>query len=126
MKAGKEEIMGLLAAVRRYLSLDHDKLLFGWEETVRHWAERLAPIPGVTATRAFPNEAGQPAPRLRVEVDPRLAGQNAAAVAGRLWELDPRIASLPSPPDAFYLTPDTLGEGEEKIVIDALVAVLTG
>lgn len=126
MKAGKEEIMGLLAAVRRYLRLDHDKLLLGWEETVRGWAQRLAPVPGVTATRAFPNEAGQPTPRLRVEVDPRRAGQDAAEVAGRLWELDPRIASLPSPPDAFYLTPDTLGEGEAEIVIDALLGVLTG
>jgi D-glucosaminate-6-phosphate ammonia-lyase len=126
MKAGKEEIVGLLAAVRRYLRLDHDKLLLGWEETVRDWAERLAPVPGITATRAFPNEAGQPTPRLRVEVDPRRAGQDAAEVAGRLWELDPRIASLPSPPDAFYLTPDTLGEGEAEIVIDALLGVLTG
>jgi L-seryl-tRNA(Ser) seleniumtransferase len=125
MKAGKEEIMGLLAAVRRYLCLDHEKLLLGWEETVRHWAGRLAVIPGVTAARAFPNEAGQPTPRLRVEVEPQLAGQTAADVAGRLWDRDPRIASLPSPPGAFYLTPDTLGEGEAEIVMDALVEVLT-
>ncbi len=124
MKAGKEEIMGLLAAVRRYMTLDHDKLLLGWEETVCYWAERLAHIRGITAMRAFPNEAGQPTPRLRVEVNPRLAGQNAAEAAGRLWELDPRIACLTSPPDAFYLTPDTLGEGEAEIVIDALVSVL--
>jgi uncharacterized pyridoxal phosphate-dependent enzyme len=125
MKAGKEEIIGLLAAVRRYLSLDHDKLLRGWEDTVRGWAERLAPIPGITARRAFPNEAGQPTPRLHIEVNPRLAGQDAAEIVSRLWELDPRIAGLPSPPDAFYLTPDTLGKGEAEIVIDALVAVLT-
>jgi hypothetical protein len=63
---------------------------------------------------------------LRVAVDPALAGQDAAHVAGRLWELDPRIASLPSPPDAFYLTPDTLGEDEAEIVIDAVAAALTG
>jgi hypothetical protein len=107
------------------LSLDHDKLLRGWEDTVRGWAERLAPIPGVTARRAFPNAADQPTPRLRVEVDPGLAGQDAAEIVRRLWELDPRITGLPSPPDAFYLTPDTLGEGEAEIGIEALVAVLT-
>lgn len=120
LKVGKEEVLGLLAAVERYVALDHDALLADWERTVAAWAEELDGLPGVSARRVFPNEAGQPTPRLRIDVDESRAGLSAAALAARLWERSPRIAVLQSPPHAIFITPDTLGPGEADAVVSAI------
>ena len=49
MKVGKEEIMGLVAAVRRYASLDHDAVLEGWNKKAQYIADVLNEVPGCTA-----------------------------------------------------------------------------
>ena len=41
MKVGKEEMMGLLAAVERYLSLDHEQLFETYEARVTYWINEL-------------------------------------------------------------------------------------
>ena len=69
MKVGKEEMMGALAAVERYIKLDHAARERYCEETVQMFCAALNPLPGVRAERAFPNEAGQPLPRCRVTID---------------------------------------------------------
>jgi D-glucosaminate-6-phosphate ammonia-lyase len=125
LKVGKEEIGGLVAAVRRYVELDHDALVAGWGETVDAWAGRLSGHPGIDARRVFPNEAGQPTPRLRVRVDPAVVGRSTAGIIAALWDLDPRVAVLPGQGEEFFMTPDTLGEGEADIVVDAVERVLT-
>ncbi|MGA3031425.1 MAG: aminotransferase class V-fold PLP-dependent enzyme [Candidatus Limnocylindrales bacterium] len=124
MKVGREEIAGLVAAVRRYVGLDHDALLAQWEATVADWAGQLAQIPGVRAERSWPNEAGQPTPRLRVTVSRSELGFGAKDVLDALWQRDPRVAGLPGGEDVFYMTPDTLNEGEEQTVVDAVSAVI--
>jgi D-glucosaminate-6-phosphate ammonia-lyase len=124
LKVGKEEIMGVLAAVRRYVDLDHDSLLRGWEATVLEWQTQLNLLGGVTASRAFPNEAGEPTPRLRVVIDSDRAGVNATELIQRLWERSPRIAVLSDRPDAFHLTPTTLAAGEAEQVAIAIAEEL--
>jgi uncharacterized pyridoxal phosphate-dependent enzyme len=126
MKVGKEEIAGLVAAVRRYVNLDHAGLIRGWERTVEDWSARLSHFPGVVAERAFPNEAGQPTPRLRLSVDAGVAGMTARELADALWERDPRIAVLPEGDNVFYVTPDTLKAGEAELVITSLEETLGG
>ena len=49
MKVGKEEIMGIVAAVRRYASLDHDAVLEGWNKKAQYIADVLNEVPGLTA-----------------------------------------------------------------------------
>ena len=122
LKVGKEEIAGLVAAVQRYLGLDHVKLLAEWESTVAGWSGRLSAIPGVRAERAWPNEAGQPTPRLHVMVERGELGFGARDVVDALWELDPRVAVLADGADAFYMTPDTLDEGQAELVIEAVAS----
>ena len=124
LKVGKEEIGGLVAAVRRYVELDHDALVAGWGDTVDAWAGRLSGHPGIDARRVFPNEAGQPTPRLRVRVDPAVVGRSTAEIIAALWDLDPRVAVLPGQGEEFFMTPDTLGEGEADIVVDAVERVI--
>ena len=49
MKIGKEEVIGLIVAVNRFLSLDHDALQEGWTRTAKHVAAQLQGIPGLKA-----------------------------------------------------------------------------
>jgi L-seryl-tRNA(Ser) seleniumtransferase len=125
LKVGKEEVCGLLAAVRRFVAVDFEAYSREWELTVSRWSDALMAIPGVTAQRAFPNEAGQPVPRLRVDIEPKIAGVTADDVLARLWDGDPRIAVLRGQGEAFYVTPDTLAsEPHKEIVINAVRSAL--
>lgn len=122
LKVGREEVAGVVAAVRRYLSLDHEALVTGWEATVAEWVDRLSPLRGVHAERAWPNEVGQPTPRLRLWFSRAELGFGAAEVIAALWDRDPRVAVLPEDDASFYMTPDTLNEGEAPLVVEAVEA----
>jgi D-glucosaminate-6-phosphate ammonia-lyase len=124
MKVGKEELLGLLAAVERYLRLDHAARQAGFEATVAAWIAALDGLPGVHASRAFPNEAGQPVPRVLVEIDPAVNGLTPAGVVQVLWEGDPAIAVAGGHPHGFYLTPDCLEPSEEMLVAERVRTVL--
>jgi D-glucosaminate-6-phosphate ammonia-lyase len=126
MKVGKEELAGLLAAVELYLAQDHTDRIAGYEAIVQFWVESLGDLPGVTARRAFPNEAGQPSPRALVVFDPAICGLTGAQVRQRLWEGDPRVAVAPAGEDGLYITPDTLEPGEEQLVAARVREALVG
>ena len=68
MKVGKEEMLGLLAAVERYVTLDQEELSRRYEAMVRVIIDAVSELPGVVATRDWPSEAGQPIPRARVSL----------------------------------------------------------
>lgn len=121
MKVGKEEICGLVAAVERYVNLDHDKITLALTETVDEWVNDLNTLEGVTARRLDVNEAGQPVPRMQVTL-----GENYAAidVITELWNADPRIAVLAGGDHHFFVTPDTLAPGESDMVLARLRSAL--
>jgi L-seryl-tRNA(Ser) seleniumtransferase len=52
MKVGKEEMVALVVALERYLKLDHDKEIAGWNEKAQWLASRLQGIRGLTAEYA--------------------------------------------------------------------------
>lgn len=123
MKVGKEELLGILAAVEWSLAQDEPALLAAYEETVRGWVEGLSDIPGVTAERRYPSEAGQPHSRAIVRFAapcPLTRDQ----VVESLWRQDPRIAVAAVGGDAIALNPQTLEPGEADLVLAALRQVL--
>lgn len=124
MKAGKEEIVGLLRALELYLDRDHDADSARWEAVVERWVADLDGVDGLQARRCFPNEAGQPVPRVRVTVDASTLHATAAELADRLWDGTPRLMVLRDGVDAFYITPDTLTEGQEDFVPQRIVATV--
>ncbi len=63
MKVGKEEIVGLMTAVERFLRLDHDAEWRIWDTRVAEMIELLAGIPGLDASRDVPQFANH-APHL--------------------------------------------------------------
>ena len=123
-KVGKEELMGALAAVERYLKLDHAARAQYCEDTVRLFCEALNPLPGVCAERAFPNEAGQPLPWCRVTVDSAALGKTADDLVQAFLAHEPGIAVSPLNEVQFHLNPMTLNPGEELIVRDACLELL--
>ncbi len=124
MKVGKEEIAGLVAAVERYVALDHAALDTEWDEIVSMWAEGLDDLDGVQVRRRSLNEAGQPVPRLEITLDSDVARISAAALVARLWDDTPRVAVLPGLADRVYVTPDTLVSGEATMVMERIRTVL--
>ncbi|HKC27914.1 MAG TPA: aminotransferase class V-fold PLP-dependent enzyme [Jatrophihabitans sp.] len=125
LKAGKEEIAGLVAAVRRYVSLDHGELADQWYATCRRWAESLAELPGLSVAVDDRNEAGQPVPRVRVQVDEGVVGRSGATIVAGLRERDPGVVVLPDGADAFYIGADLLQCGEEEIVLERVRSEVT-
>jgi len=124
MKVGKEEMVGLLAAVERYLKLDHAARLERDERIVAEWINLLGELEGVRAARSFPNEAGQPHPRCKLTLDSsaRLGTQ---ALIAALWDGDPAIAvNADEDGVSLYLNPMTLNDDEAHIVAERLRVLL--
>jgi L-seryl-tRNA(Ser) seleniumtransferase len=90
MKVGKEEMVGLLAAVERYLKADHAaewKLL---ESRVASIRQALAGVKGVTTERHIPVIANE-LPHVTVHWDEAARGLTAQQVGDRLLASDPPI-----------------------------------
>jgi L-seryl-tRNA(Ser) seleniumtransferase len=123
MKVGKEEMAGLLAAVRRYLTLDHEARLARDERVVADWCRALNALPGVHAQRSFPNEAGQPLPRCEVTLTDA-ARYKVDQLVQALWAGTPAIA-VGVGERSFVLNPMTLDDDEASQVQAQLIALLT-
>ena len=120
MKVGKEEICGLVAAVERYLLIDHEAVHRVWGGTVDEWASALSALTGISVRRLESNEAGQPVPRLEISFP---SVDIASRVSGRLWDDDPRGAVL-QVEEKLFVSPDTLQEGENELVVERLVGAV--
>lgn len=123
MKVGKEEMVGLLAAVEYAMSQDETALLAGYERIVRGWIDGLTGINGVAVERSYPSEAGQPHGRALVTFDPDRFSRDEVVTA--LWDGEPRVAVASIGDDAIALNPQTIQPGEDVIVLDHLRAILT-
>jgi L-seryl-tRNA(Ser) seleniumtransferase len=126
MKVGKEELLGLYAAVEWTLEQDEEALLASYEQIVDRWIAGLRGVPGVVAERGYPSEAGQPHGRAVVRLS-MTSGWTRDGLVRALWDGDPRIAVGVSgvPDDAIALNPQTIEPGEDLVVLDALVRHLS-
>src|SRR5262249_2954479 len=90
----KEEMIGLLAAVERYLKLDHEAERRELERRVSEVLAVLAPIPGLRARSDVPEIANH-VPHVVLDWDDRAGRPSPRRVAGELIEVEPPIAGLP-------------------------------
>lgn len=123
MKVGKEEFMGMLAAVEWSLAQDESALIEQYESVVSFWRTGLQNLPGVSVERGFPSEAGQPYARAIVRLSPECALTRDELVAA-LFQSDPPVAVNTMGHDAIALNPQTIEPGEEQIVLETLQRVL--
>ena len=126
MKVGKEEIAGLMAAVRWYLNLDQSALMQAYEEQVAWIVAVFSGRPHVTARRSFPSEAGQPMPRAEIMLDEPGLGLTRDEVLRRLYTGSPAIHLAPAGANGIYVNPQTLQPGQEKMIVERISEILEG
>ncbi len=144
MKVGKEEIIGMLAAVEYWSHANLDALNKEWRSRVERIAKLVQTVPGVTTSITIPEE-GNSYPTLTVSWDEKSFGLTVAQCDRRLREGEPRIEVLtnsnPSlvpavregddpkgkqeaPPNQLQIVSMTLRTGEDLTVGNRLRQIL--
>jgi uncharacterized pyridoxal phosphate-dependent enzyme len=126
LKVGKEELVGILAAVKRYVSLDHNAELERWERQVAWIVQELSGITGVSARRDYPGESGVDVPRVLVRIDETRLERTMGQVLRSLRSGDPWVEVGPDvslagryvndDSEGFFVNPQALKDGEERVV----------
>ncbi len=93
MKVGKEEMMGLLAAIERYLRVDHDAEFKMLDGRVSEMMKTLSGVEGVETARMVPEIANQ-VPHLVVKWDEQRRKVSTQDLMKQLEGGDPSIAIL--------------------------------
>lgn len=89
-KAGKEEIVGLLVALERFVGIDDEATNAALQRRLEAIGRALDGLRGVS-TRVVPAAVTGRAPVLELAVDPAAAGCSAIELSGRLQQGDPPV-----------------------------------
>jgi L-seryl-tRNA(Ser) seleniumtransferase len=124
LKVGKEEIMGMLAAVEMWVKRDHKAEWAMWESWLNHIAESVKRVEGVTAEIRQPSpDLSNRTPELVVRFKkPGLTGQQ---LFQTLYETEPRVNLARSGADFVAVVPYQMQPGDEKVVAERLHAELS-
>jgi len=133
-KVGKEEMVGMLAAVEMWMKRDHAREQQLWRSWLEHIADRVRSVPGVTAEIREPAGLSNRTPSLTVRWDGSRIPLLGHEVEELLYEGSPRVAVggagsfLPFPPNStrsISIVPYQMEAGEEKIVAARVAEVLS-
>ena len=124
LKVGKEEIVGMVAAVERYLRIDHVAEWKDWEQRLRAMQRIITAVPGVK-TGSFVPEVANHVPHLYLKWDEGELGITKAECAKQLREGEPSIEVLEDDyPQGMSVTPFMMKPGEESIVARRIKSIL--
>ncbi len=137
-KVGREETLGMLAAVEAWVKRDHAgewKTWLSWLDTI---AKRMATIEGIKTTVREPTELSNKSPSLQIAWDPAKFRVTGEELAEELARSKPRIAlgagigggrgaDAAARPEStgVTITAWQMQPGEDKIVADRLHNVLS-
>jgi L-seryl-tRNA(Ser) seleniumtransferase len=116
MKVGKEEMVGLLAAVERYLKVDHDRERSEFEDRAAEMIASLSKIRGLKVERYMPVIANQ-VPQVRLTWSEDVLRINAQAVAQQLLDGDPAIAVAQPGERELRISVWMMNPGEHRVVM---------
>lgn len=122
-KVDRQEIVGVVAAVRQWVTMDHEARLQVMGTRSNNIAKHLRGVRGVKAT-VMSNTIGPDAFGVRVDVDPSTAGKTAREVVAQLKLGDPPIWTWPGRENDIYISAYGLHDGEDEIVGRRLAAIL--
>ena len=114
-KVGKEEMLGLLAALEEYVRRDHEADMRLWRGFMESVARDLSGISTVTSEVYVPGPGEHPIPYLRVQWDQDRLNLKYADCAQKLRDGDPSI-EVNAGGDGLNLASYNLYPGEERIV----------
>lgn len=133
-KVGREETMGMLAAVEAWVKRDHDaewKTWLSWLDTI---SRRVSTIDGVKTAVREPNGLSNRSPVLMISWDPAKLHITDEEVAEDMARNKPRIAlgagaagrgrSESDGGSVISITPWMMQPGEDKIVAERIYSVL--
>jgi L-seryl-tRNA(Ser) seleniumtransferase len=125
MKVGKESIAATMAALEAWDRRDHAAIRARERSYLDLWVSRFSGLPGVRAA-IVPDPTGNPLDRLKLSVDPELAGTTAWDLADALAAGDPPVIIRDHEIELgfFQMDPCNLHEGEAEIVARRVVAEL--
>jgi L-seryl-tRNA(Ser) seleniumtransferase len=124
-KVGKEEIVGLIVALQRYVASDVDAEVAARERQLAGLAARLAGVPHQTARLRPARETGR-LPVLEIALDEAALGRRAAAVSLELQRGAPpvHLSERRAAEGILIVEPAGLRDGDELVVAARLAAVL--
>ncbi len=120
MKVGKEEMIGLLAAVERYLKVDHDAERRLLESRANHIIDVMSKLPGVKASIVVPEIANH-VPHVQLDWEGKLTARE---VSQQLMAGDPSIAIFARDERGMTISVWMMQGDEHKIVARRLAELL--
>ncbi len=124
-KVDRQEMIGAVAAVKRWFTMDHESRLAEIEQRSQAIAAPLQGIPGLRA-ELMDNIIGHQPFGVRIEVEPEVAGFTVHELVDRLKAGDPPIwTRVREGEDHINIHVFGLYDGEEKIVVERIVAEFT-
>ena len=138
-KVGKEEQIGMLAAVEAWTKRDHPKEERTWTGYLETIAKRVSAIPGVTTNIRQPQGLDNRTPNLTISWDPNKFNATGPDISTYLSTTKPRIAMSAgngagrgaaaagsSTPSTFIsIAAWMMQPGDDKIVADRIYSALT-
>lgn len=133
LKAGKEEIMGMLAAVEAWPKRDHKAEWAEWESRLALISDRAQKVNGVTGKVNQPSaDLSNRSPRLTLQWDGAKLGITGAELAKSLLDNEPRIVVAGSSgmrggnmASSVSIIPYQMMAGEEKVVAERIYSLLS-
>ena len=128
-KIGKEEIMGMLAAVEAWVRRDHDAEWQTWLSYLDHIAQRVRDIDSVSTEVNDPTGLSNRAPVLTISWDPDVLHITGAEVAEDFARNKPRIAVASGGANgrtSIGITPNQMQPGNDQVVADRIHRILIG
>lgn len=119
MKVNKEEMLGMYAALERYINQDHDKEWRIWEDRIDTINKAIKNINGVT-TKIFVPPIANHTPTLHVVWDKDQIKITREEFMERLRNGNPSVEVIGNKDGGFNTTVFMLNPGEEKIVAKRL------
>lgn len=127
-KVGKEEMLGMLAAVEAWKTRDHDAEWDRWLTWLDEISKKVIKIKGVTTNVTQPRGLSNRAPVLHVNWNPSDLHITGEEVAEALARNKPRVAIGGRSRDdvtSVTISPNQMQDGEAKTVADRIYGVLS-
>jgi L-seryl-tRNA(Ser) seleniumtransferase len=132
LKVGKEEIMGMLAAVEMWPKRNHEAEWRQWESWINTIAESAKKVDGVTTKVDSPQGLSNRSPRLVIEWDATKTGITGQELAKALLDSEPRVvlgSATGHRPDrmasSISITPYMMMSGDDKIAARRIYETLS-
>jgi hypothetical protein len=129
-KVGKEEMMGMLAAVESWVTRDHVEKMKTWHTYLETISKQVLSINGIKTVVNEPQGLSNHSPSLTITWNPEKFNINGPEVAEQLASNQPRIAVHSNFADESGNTSLTIAAGQmqpgnDKVVAERIVSILS-